>query len=75
MLAFVTKHFGRRINVGLMLGHRLKRWPNIKTTLLHRCMFAIGQAYHSHSVTLACVALLVNQILVVCAGAIGLHIM
>ena len=30
---------GRRNNVVLMLGHRLRRWPNIKTALRQRFMF------------------------------------
>ena len=29
------------LNVVLMLGHRLRRWPNIKTTLRERVMFAV----------------------------------
>ena len=30
----------RQTNVGLMLGHRLRRWPNIKPTLVWRLVFA-----------------------------------
>ena len=27
-------------NAGLMLGHRLRRWPNIKSALVQRLLFA-----------------------------------
>ena len=30
----------RRPNVGLLLGHRLRRWPNINQTLGQRLFFA-----------------------------------
>ena len=30
----------RRPNVGLLLAHRLRRWPNSKPTLAQRLMFA-----------------------------------
>ena len=39
---------GRSTNVGLMLGHRLRRWPNIKPTLVH-CLYLLLIVAYNHS--------------------------
>ena len=37
----VSAQTKRLTNVGLMLVHRLRRWPNIKSTLVQRIAFAV----------------------------------
>ena len=39
-LCFLGQQIIRWTNVGLMLSHRLRRWPNIKPTLVKRPPFA-----------------------------------